>query len=400
MKEVLEALRSGRGVVVADDADRENEGDVIFAADRVTASAVNFCAVHARGLICAAMAPDWVDRLRLPLAPKVGIGMHPSPFTVSVEAASGVTTGISAADRAHTLRLLGRPDSRHTDFVSPGHIFPLRAHSDGLAGRQGHTEAGVALAALAGCSPVAVLCEIMDNDGGMRSGADLQAFARQHDMPFLHVRDIPRDQPTTSAPSRPGLRKGPSTYLPTRHAAFSATVYVDPDGLEHMLLRLGHPESGDALVRVHSECLTGDAFGSLRCDCGDQLDQALARIAADGNGALVYLRQEGRGIGLANKMEAYALQEGGLDTVDANQCLGFPADARSYEVAAAILADAGIERCRLLTNNPRKMSGLLDHGITISRRMALGTTPRPENSRYLNTKIERLDHVDDLIIPS
>lgn len=400
MKEILEALRNGRGVVVADDADRENEGDVIFAADRVTASAVNFCAVHARGLICAAMAPDWVDRLRLPLAPKSGVGMHPSPFTVSVEAASGVTTGISAADRAHTLQLLGNPDSHYSDFVSPGHVFPLRAHASGLTGRQGHTEAGVALATLAGCSPVAVLCEIMDNDGGMRSGSDLEAFARKHDMPFLHVRDIPRLDSMPPESARPGMRKGPSTSLPTRHGAFSATVYVDPHGLEHVLLRMGHPENGNALVRVHSECLTGDAFGSLRCDCGDQLDQALARIAADGNGALVYLRQEGRGIGLANKMEAYALQEAGLDTVDANRCLGFPADARSYEVAAAMLADAGIVRCRLLTNNPRKMSGLTDHGIIIMERIALGTTPRPENTRYLKTKIERLDHVNDLIITS
>ncbi len=406
MTDVLAAFAAGRPVVVQDDADRENEGDIIFAAQHATAQLVNFCVREACGLVCVALAPERADRLGLQPAPVRGRAAHYSPFTWSVEAASGVSTGISAPDRARTIRVLASPDSRPGDLVSPGHIFPLRARAEGLAERRGHTEAGVALARMAGCEPAAVLCEVMAPDGDMLRGGALAAFARRHGMPLTSVAEIAlfegRAAPAVE-PSAPGLvtRVAEST-IPTGHGLFRVAVYRDVEGKEHLVLSLPPrpplpPRSPQPLVRIHSECLTGDALGSRRCDCGDQLERSLALIAAEGSGMVVYLRQEGRGIGLGNKIRAYALQDKGMDTVEANTCLGFEPDERTYDVAAAILRQEHVLAVRLLTNNPAKVEGLTAAGIRVVARESLSTAVRPENEHYLRTKIDRMDHSVGLI---
>lgn len=411
MTDVLAAFAAGRAVVVQDDADRENEGDIIFAAEHATPQLVNFCVQEARGLVCVALAPERADRLGLEPAPVRGRAAHYSPFTWSVEAATGVSTGISASDRARTIRVLADPGSRPDDLVTPGHIFPLRAQQEGLAARRGHTEAGVALARLAECEPAAALCEIMAPDGDMLRGDALAAFARAHGMPLTSVAEIARftgHAATTEgymAPER--VTRVAESTIPTRHGVFRVAVYSDLEGKEHVVLSLPPGSNGASvdhktaagapLVRIHSECLTGDAFGSRRCDCGDQLERSLACIAAQGSGMVVYLRQEGRGIGLGNKIRAYALQDKGMDTVEANTCLGFEPDERTYDVAAAILRQENVVDIRLLTNNPAKIAGLEAAGVRIVSSEHLAATVRPENEHYLRTKIDRMNHSAELI---
>lgn len=393
--EALADLRAGRFVIIVDDPDRENEGDLCIAAQFVSPEAVNFMARHARGLICVAMDPGWVDRLGLP--PMVGAAANTSAFgtafTVSVEARDGVTTGISAQDRALTIRKLADPASTSETFAMPGHVFPLRARARGVLERTGQTEASVDLARLAGLHPVAVICEIMAEDGTMARLPELRRFAARHDIKIVTVADlVAYRRARECAP-----RRVAETLLPTAHGPFRVLAYqaeLRDDGVVDLALTLGDV-AGDPppLVRLHSECLTGDALGSLRCDCGAQLDAALEEIGQAGRGVLLYLRQEGRGVGLLNKLRAYHLQDGGLDTVDANLRLGLPVDARDYTGAAGILRDLGVTRLRLLTNNPLKVAGLRAAGIAVVERVPLVIPPREENHCYLRTKQERLGHL-------
>lgn len=422
--------RAGKFVIIVDDEDRENEGDLAIAAEHITPEAVNFMATHGRGLICIAMTGAMLDRLHIPLMVaqtqnRSGFG---TGFTVSVEAASGVSTGISAFDRAHTILTLINPSSRPEDIAMPGHIFPLRARDGGVLERSGQTEASVDLAKLAGKTPAGVICEVMSEDGTMARLPELLTFAAHHDIKIVSVAAIaqyrlsqngydaaeqPHERPTPHvepnieshveshvessteqhAIDKRLIEKVASSRLPTEFGMFDATVYRDTQGKEHMALVLGNVAHSTPLVRLHSECLTGDAFGSLRCDCGQQLQTALAKIADEGAGALLYLRQEGRGIGLGNKIKAYALQDQGWDTVDANHQLGFPADARQYDIAVAMLDDLGISSVRLLTNNPDKLNALSQHNIRVVERVAHGTVARPENQHYLHTKAHKMGHL-------
>ncbi len=393
--------RAGRFVIIVDDEDRENEGDLAIAAEHVTPAAVNFMATHGRGLVCVSMTGDMLDRLHIPLmVPHAqntsGFG---TGFTVSVEAAAGVTTGISAFDRAHTIRTLIDPASHPHDIAMPGHIFPLRARDGGVLERPGQTEASVDLAKLAGLTPAGVICEVMADDGTMARLPALQVFAAQHAIKIVSVaaiaayrRSLNGHAPTRYAPSTPLVEPVARSHMPTRHGDFAVTVYRDPQGNEHMALVLGDVTRGAPLVRLHSECLTGDTFGSLRCDCGEQLQAALARIGAAGHGAVLYLRQEGRGIGLGNKIKAYALQDEGYDTVAANHRLGFPTDARQYDIAIAMLNDLGIAAVRLLTNNPDKLDTLTAHGIRVLERVPHVMAAHPENHAYLQTKAQKMNH--------
>ncbi|NNF04807.1 MAG: GTP cyclohydrolase II [Rhodothermales bacterium] len=407
MNAALADLARGRPIIVLDDFDRENEGDLVAPAECADAELINFMAGQARGLVCVAMSGDDLDRLDVPMMAPHGRtrGPHDSPFTVSVEAAEGVTTGISAADRARTVRVLADARSGPSDIVMPGHVFPLRAHPGGLTARRGHTEAGVELMRRAGMRPAAVICEIMNEDGTMARRPDLERFAARHDLRLISIRDIcatdSRDERAPDAervdPDSDVVRIE-SAMLPTRYGPFRVTAYRGQRGDEHLLLEFGDPASGteDAaapLVRIHSECLTGDALGSLRCDCGDQLAAAMQRIAQHGSGAVVYLRQEGRGIGLINKIKAYALQDEGMDTVEANRCLGFEPDSRDYRAAASVLLERGISAVRLMTNNPGKVQGLRKNGVQVRERIPLQTGTRPENQRYLKTKAAKLAHL-------
>ncbi|MFO7540200.1 MAG: GTP cyclohydrolase II [Chloroflexota bacterium] len=416
IKTAITAFQAGRFVIIVDDADRENEGDLALAAGFVTPQAINFMATEGRGLICLAMTGPMLDRLELPLmvppeANRSGFGTN---FTVSVEARHGVTTGISAYDRARTVQVLIDPNSSRTDIVTPGHMFPLRAHPGGVLARRGQTEAGVDLARLAGLTPAAVICEIMAKDGRMARLTQLAEFADQHDLPIISVADLAayrqrqeetaqvngRSHPPHTSQSSPPLTN--VTYvdtaqLPTAYGLFQVAAYRDPSGFEHLLLYQGDLSGKPPLVRLHSECLTGDVLGSQRCDCGQQLQLALQRIAAAGRGALLYLRQEGRGIGLANKIRAYALQDQGLDTVEANLCLGFPADGRSYAVAAAMLHHQEITAVRLLTNNPAKVTGLQKNGIEVSERLPHEVAANVHNHHYLRTKAEQMDHSLEMV---
>ncbi len=398
--EALAALRAGQPVLVLDDADRENEGDLVLAARFVTAEWLAFLVREAGGFVCVAMEGERLDALRIPLMVDANTSRQGTAFTISVDAAS-VTTGVSAADRAATVRVLVDPAARPGDLVRPGHVFPLRAADGGLRERRGHTEAAVELCRLAGLEPAAVIVEVMNPDGTMARPPDLAAFAAAHDLRLVTVGEIAdvigSERPAPSAPrlreTRPAVVRVAESSLPTEHGRFRMVVYGAGDALNDLALILGEPAADGALVRVHSECLTGDVLGSLRCDCGPQLDQALATIAAHGSGILVYLRQEGRGIGLANKARAYALQDAGLDTVDANLALGFPADVRDYGRAAAILADLGVDRVRLLTNNPAKVHGLEVAGVEVIERRPLEIVAGPDNAAYLATKRARLGHL-------
>lgn len=384
------AIAQGRPVIVVDDEDRENEGDLVLAAQLATSQNIGFMVRYTSGVLCAPMAGDDLDRLQLP--PMTATNQDPkgTAYTVSVDAAAGIATGISAADRAHTLTALADPRSAAPDFTRPGHIFPLRADPRGVLGRAGHTEAAVDLTRLAGLRPAGVIAEIVHDDGSMARRPDLEVFARQHGLPLLSIAEL-IDYRRRSERT---LTRVVSTRLPTRFGEFRALGYRDEiTGTETLALVFGAPEGDDVLVRLHSECLTGDVLGSLRCDCGDQLDAALCRVAAEGRGVVVYLRgHEGRGIGLLNKLRAYQLQDSGADTVDANLALGLPVDARHYASGAQVLTDLGVRSVRLLSNNPAKQAGLEANGITVLERQPLQAVPTEHNIRYLRTKRDRMRH--------
>ncbi len=401
----VDALRAGRPVVVLDEPDREGEGDLVIAAECATAEWLAFLIREARGLVCVAMEGRRLDELGLPPMTVVNTGPQGTAFAVSVDAAA-VSTGMSALDRAATVRALIDPATRPSDLLRPGHVFPLRAAGGGLAERRGHTEAAVELCRLAGLTPAAVIAEIVNPDGSMARARDLERFAAAHQLAFVTVAellerlDLPGEVPPASteqaAGARPGgrVRRGAESWLPSEHGRFRLIAYDDAAGRPvDLALVLGDPGGAPPLVRLHSECLTGDVLGSLRCDCGPQLDESLRRIGAAGRGILLYLRQEGRGIGLREKIRAYALQDAGLDTVDANQALGYPADLREYRRAAEILLDLGVRRIRLLTNNPAKVSGLDRGGIEVVERVPLEIPAVPTNEAYLAAKRERLGHL-------
>jgi 3,4-dihydroxy 2-butanone 4-phosphate synthase / GTP cyclohydrolase II len=386
--EAVEDIRNGKMVVVVDDPDRENEGDLVVAAQFATPEAVNFMATHARGLICLCLTEERCDRLGLPPMTPRNEARLGTAFTVSIEAREGVTTGISAADRSRTIQVAIEPDSTPHDLVQPGHVFPLRARDGGVLRRAGQTEAAVDLAHLAGLIPAGVVCEIMNEDGTMARVPDLVPYCERHGLRLLAVADLIEYRRRTEKL----VERVVSVQLPTPYGRFAATAFRETlTGREHLALVMG--EIGeDLLVRVHSECLTGDVFHSLRCDCGEQLDAALAAIAAEGRGVLLYMAQEGRGIGLLNKLKAYELQEQGLDTVDANLALGFAADEREWGIGNQILADLGLTTIRLLTNNPKKVSGLQAWGLEVTEQVSIEVPPRPENARYLAAKRDKLGH--------
>jgi len=395
IEDVLEDMRQGKMVILVDDEDRENEGDLTIAAEKVTPEAINFMARFGRGLICLALHPEIVERLQLPLMVYDNRSRFNTAFTVSIEARCGVTTGISAADRAHTVLTAVRDDAKREDLVQPGHIFPLRARRGGVLFRTGQTEGSVDLARLADLKPAAVICEIMKDDGTMARLPDLKKFAKEHDMKIASVADIIEYRMRKES----FVHKAAETVLPTPFGEFKAVAFVnDIDEYEHLALVKGDisPEE-EVLVRVHSECLTGDVFGSYRCDCGEQLKKAMEIIQQQGLGVLLYLQQEGRGIGLANKLKAYALQDKGFDTVEANEELGFAPDLRNYGVGAQILVALGVKKMRLLTNNPKKIVGLEGYGLEVTGRVPIEIEPRPENKRYLLTKCQKLGHLMNII---
>jgi 3,4-dihydroxy 2-butanone 4-phosphate synthase/GTP cyclohydrolase II len=386
-------VAAGRPVIVVDDEDRENEGDLIFAAARATPELLAFTVRYTSGYICVALTGEDCDRLNLPPMYHTNQDKRETAYTVTVDAREGVTTGISAADRARTIRLLADPDAKSVDFVRPGHVVPLRAKDGGVLRRPGHTEAGIDLARMAGLPPAGVLCEIVSakDDGDMARRDELEVFAAEHELTLITIADLIAYRRRFEKQ----VERVAEARIPTAHGEFQAIGFDSLlDGVEHIALVAGDIGDGmDVLVRVHSECLTGDVFGSLRCDCGPQLDAALAAVAAEGRGVVLYVRgHEGRGIGLMHKLQAYQLQDAGADTVDANLALGMPADARDYGTGAQILVDLGVRSMRLLTNNPAKRAGLEGYGLTITGRVALPIRPNPENLRYLRTKRDRMGH--------
>ena len=393
VEEAVTALAEGRLVIVADDEGRENEGDLVAVAELVTPESINFMAQHGRGLICVAMSPERADELSLPLMTDTNTDPQRTAFTVSVDAHQkfGVTTGISAHDRAKTIQLLADPKARPDDFRRPGHVFPLRSQPGGVLRRVGQTEASVDLARMAGFRPVGVICEILSPDGTMARRPELEVFAREHGLPFITVAQL--------VAYRLGkerlVRRIAGAELPTRNGSFRIIGYSNViDNRDHVALVRGDiAGKSDVLVRMHSECLTGDVFGSMRCDCGEQLDAAMAQIAEAGAGAIVYLRQEGRGIGLGNKLKAYHLQDRGRDTVEANEELGFAPDLRDYGIGAQILLDLGLSSIRILTNNPKKIVGLEGYGLTVSGREPLNIPPSDHNKSYLDVKRSKLGHL-------
>ena len=393
IEKAIDEIRAGRMVVVVDDEDRENEGDLIFAADKCTPEHITFMVKHCSGIICVPMEAERLEELQLPL-------MAPNPsdplgtaFTISVDARAGTSTGISAADRATTVRTLIDPRTRPQDLGRPGHVFPLRYTAGGVLRRAGHTEAAVDLARMAGSYPAGVLCEIVSDDGTMARLPELLRFAEEHDLSIISIADLiayRRKQEKL-------VHRVTQARIPTAYGTFAAIAYESDDGRTHVALVRGHPAGKEGvLVRVHSECFTGDILGSLRCDCGAQLHEAMRRVAEEGEGVIVYIRgHEGRGIGLRHKLEAYALQDGGLDTVEANLELGFSPDARDYGVGAQILVDLGISTMRLLTNNPTKRAGLEGYGLQIVERVPLQSEPNAENVDYLKVKRDKMGHLLD-----
>jgi 3,4-dihydroxy 2-butanone 4-phosphate synthase / GTP cyclohydrolase II len=390
VEEALDEIRRGRMVVVCDDESRENEGDLTMAAQFATPEAINFMAKEARGLICLALRPDRCDQLGLDLMAAKNESPFQTAFTVAVEAREGVTTGISAADRARTIQVAIDPDSGPDDLVQPGHVFPLKAKEGGVLERAGQTEAAVDLARLAGVIPAGVICEVMNEDGTMARVRDLVPYCDRHGLAMITVADLIAYRRRTERL----VERVVATRLPTAYGEFTAVGYRSlVDDKHHVAMVKGEVAGAeDVLVRVHSECLTGDVFHSLRCDCGEQLEAALAMIEREGQGVLLYLSQEGRGIGLLNKLRAYKLQEDGLDTVDANLKLGLPADLRDYGIGAQILVDLGLTSIRILTNNPKKIHGLEGYGLSVADQIPIQSVPNAHNTDYLRTKRERLGH--------
>jgi 3,4-dihydroxy 2-butanone 4-phosphate synthase/GTP cyclohydrolase II len=390
IEEAIEEIREGRMVVVVDDPDRENEGDLVIAAQFATPDAVNFMATHARGLICLCLTGERAGQLGLrPMTDRNEAPLG-TDFTVSIEAREGVTTGISAADRSHTIQVAIAPDTTAADLVQPGHVFPLRARPGGVLERIGQTEAAVDLARLAGLNPSGVICEVMNDDGTMARVPDLVPYCERHGLKMITVADLVEYRRRREKL----VERGAELRLPTAYGEFEAIAFRETlTGKTHLALVAGEVEGEEnVLVRVHSECLTGDVFHSLRCDCGEQLEQALAQIARERRGVFLYMAQEGRGIGLLNKLRAYELQEQGLDTVEANVELGFPADARDYGIGNQILADLGLTTIRILTNNPKKLTGIDGFGLTVVEQVPIEVAPNDENRRYLAAKRDKLGH--------
>jgi 3,4-dihydroxy 2-butanone 4-phosphate synthase/GTP cyclohydrolase II len=390
IEEAIEDIRAGRMVVVCDDEDRENEGDLTLAAQFATPEAINFMAKEGRGLICLALTPDRCDELGLDLMAAKNESPFETAFTVSIEAREGVTTGISAADRARTVQVAIDPSSAPRDLVQPGHIFPLKAKPGGVLERTGQTEAAVDLARLAGLNPSGVICEVMNDDGTMARVSDLVGYCERHGLKMITVADLIAYRRRHDKL----VERVVGTRLPTAFGEFSVVGYRSlVDDKHHVAMVKGEVDGeSDVLVRVHSECLTGDVFHSLRCDCGEQLESALSMIEREGRGVLLYLAQEGRGIGLLNKLKAYNLQDQGLDTVDANLELGLPVDLRDYGIGAQILVDLGLSSIRILTNNPKKIRGLEGYGLSVTSQIPIEHAPNPENEAYLKAKRERLGH--------
>jgi 3,4-dihydroxy 2-butanone 4-phosphate synthase/GTP cyclohydrolase II len=390
VEQAIEEYRKGRYVIIVDDEDRENEGDLTMPAQFVTAEHINFMAKHARGLVCMSLTPERVDQLRIPMMVQGGDAHFGTAFTVPVEAKTGVTTGISAADRARTVQVLIDPKSTRDDVVMPGHLFPLRAREGGVLVRAGQTEAVVDLCKLAGLYPAGVLCEIMRGDGEMARMPEHRRFARRHGLKIITV-----DQLIAYRQRHEKLvTRVTETDLPTQYGTWRAIAYrstIDPD--EHVALVMGEVDDGQpVLVRMHSQCVTGDVFNSMRCDCGEQLERSMQLVANEGRGVFVYMRQEGRGIGFHNKLMAYALQDEGMDTVEANEALGFAADRRDYGIGMQILVDLGLKDIRFLTNNPQKRAGLEGYGLRMVERVPIIVEPNEHNARYLAVKRDKLGH--------
>ncbi|MBW2574793.1 MAG: bifunctional 3,4-dihydroxy-2-butanone-4-phosphate synthase/GTP cyclohydrolase II [Deltaproteobacteria bacterium] len=392
IEDAIKEIRAGRMVILVDDEDRENEGDLTMAAEAVTPESINFMAKYGRGLICLSMTGEKIDSLNLPLMVDNNTSQFQTGFTVSIEARCGVTTGISAADRATTIHTAVADDAKSGDLVRPGHVFPLRGKEGGVMVRAGQTEGSIDLARLAGLKPAGVICEIMDEDGSMARMPALENFSKKHDIKICTIADLIEYRMRTES----FVRRSAETVVPTLHAGeFHAVVYENQvDDLLHIAMIKGEIDSNKpVLVRVHSECLTGDIFGSLRCDCGEQLHKAMGMIDKEGSGILLYIRQEGRGIGLVNKLKAYALQDQGLDTVEANEELGFKPDMRNYGIGAQILVDLGVKKMKLITNNPKKMVGLEGYGLSIVEQIKIEIEPNKYNIGYLECKKLKMGHL-------